>query len=1543
MRKALCLAFIILSLSPLYPRDIILPQDEAPESLFSLKLGDVDTDLFLSGSWKARAEVGAGFNLSRGAGFSYSAFPGLNSGFLFSQSPDILLSLWLMGKYFFEASFVEGYTLNTFLLGFDGEEEDFIQSVRIGNTETSISPLPFFPLPEASPSSLGGSIRTASKNFSFEGMVRFDPAAEQKIVYKGQYLLSEHRIPLPGYIRNRFFIIPGAPLSGPLILLIENNSGNITIENRTYSPMDAGSYAYSLQEGTLDFKEPLKARVIISYKSIPWDTDLGEGETLADYRLFGEGRDYLLLFDPGSYNPMERRGLYQVPEDIKLESLTEVFLVKKGETEGIRIEFSANRDDNILALKGTGPLDILDHNSFSPFKDEFPQLYGPSAYSAVPAFNGEILVQLGTYSENYEIPENLLPGSLRIFRNGLETKSYIIENERIMFNIAPGSGERIELTFRTYETKALGGDLLAAAGGEISINPETTLKYGTGFRWNIAGDYAETPEDNPGSLLISAALEGKRGSFSYSLETGASLSTPNTTGTLLLFGMGDHRLKTGISDNTIFPSSVPETDSATTAENRGKLFYSDYRLYNSAGGSVLQNYTWTPPEEQIFDYVTGNRPGPALAYTKTGDPFSGEVLIMDYHLQGGEWAGAQVSLSKNQIPPDLSSYTSLSLYWQGEGDFSGLEYRIEAGSIGEDLDEDGILDREESVYSKGFAFNHGSTVLLVGGGPKGTGNGYLDSEDFDGNGVLDRDNTLGIISVVPDELPGKGSFTKLEIPLTEELRNRLTRVPFIRIIIKNPDSQEARGRILAGNILFSGSSFNGKAEDPGTISAAEINTTGPVSGEALTDLFPEAGIFTESGGTEKVLAVDWSNLNGEAVITGYTAPVSAGLYGTIIWFMRFPEESNDGLSVTLAYSGGSGGGYSCTFTPPAETGWSKYELALSEPGVLRINGEEHPAEIDISPADYLSALSFTFRGTASGRVHIDTIYLKDPKTTLAGAVKLGLAYNHAGEILSWKGISLLKDFSISQDITLKSGAFALGFMESGTQQLFSYTRTEVTFLGLKLNGGLSLSLYPEGLNWQGSHSIILPLPGLILRDSFLYGGGINSGDYSRSNSLQTSALPFNWGLSSETALISKTLNQTWKSSFSYSSKSWGGISISAELHQASSEYAAPEKDYINSWIGGFKLILPFEDDPWPKRRGSLLLQTNGSRDWFGFSFIPLISYISEGTGLREHTSYGKGILSFPLRFYRESPREWGLMLQYSREFSSTDTALSSDFYEDAVLIGKAFIAAPFLLESVPFYEIFDQGLMNDYLTSQEGIRKGFYKPEAVLSLYFPAGSFWYNLFIPTSIELSVNQVLEKDGDAVSRIFSQMITARSMVLNLFGRFGLYPIFKLYRTEELVFSGSLLWEMEELGFTPDTYKLILQHSLTFFGESKRKLSIENHLILNLEDYKSMKEEGEFTYSWASPAAVIPDKIKERYPASFIHSETLSVKYYSSQDSTNVSSLSVFPLHKTSLLLENLGDIALWGGFGFYNETYPGLPEAKPVLLFGLNLGIEVNFRF
>jgi hypothetical protein len=241
-------------------------EDEAPETVFDSKIGDTDVDLYLEGYWDASVKAGLGFAFIPGLGWSYPyVFPGFPDGFEYDQKPDLILSLWLKERFFFETTIDEDYELNTYLLGYQGKPGEFVQSLKVGNRDVEISAFPYMEFPGSSRHSPAVSAMFQTERSQHEFLFRYDPSLPRKKTFIGKNEVEEARINPANYIRGRFFVLPDTEVNlTDLSLYIEDAKGTVLdSDRRRYRRATNFDYSYSPIDGTITLTNASAGRVLV--------------------------------------------------------------------------------------------------------------------------------------------------------------------------------------------------------------------------------------------------------------------------------------------------------------------------------------------------------------------------------------------------------------------------------------------------------------------------------------------------------------------------------------------------------------------------------------------------------------------------------------------------------------------------------------------------------------------------------------------------------------------------------------------------------------------------------------------------------------------------------------------------------------------------------------------------------------------------------------------------------------------------------------------------------------------------------------------------------------------------------------------------------------------------------------------------------------------------------------------------------------------------------------------------------------------------------
>ncbi len=1116
--------------------------EEDSETVFRTNLGDADVDLFLQGSWESSVSGSLGLSLVPGEGYNRSyTFPGFTEGLVFRQTPDLTLSLWLMERYFFETNYGENYRMNTYLLGYQGKEGEFVQSIKAGNKEIEMSPFPYMDFPGSSWRSPGLAAMFQTSRSRHEFFLRYDPSAAQKKTFVGKNEVNDLRRDPQYYVRGKFFVLPD-PAVDFVTVFIEDAEGSVRAgDGRRYKKATDAEAAFSLSDGTVTLAKPSAGRVLVFYekggqavgasslgsKALPayvqktasspveldplgtpedfsWSRGPYMGKPIARFRVSAAGNDCLLVYDPGLFTPFENQGVYSL-EGISVtdNDSSSIKIVRKG-SSGVY----ATKNALSLVLDGGNayvrvvsdpgkPRSMLNRY---PFADDLPRLYGPDLLSDGGGADFEILARTYTPVQAFVLTNDVIPGSVKVYRNGKREELFTVDyaSGTVAFSFEVASSDTIEIYYRTFSGEGEGGDILFGTGNTIQLRDDLVLKLAGSVRWNVLkGSYSTEPDDHPGSIGGSAEISYKGGKVSAVADGAVVYSNPDTSGLLRLLGMEKAEISIAMSKDNMFPSSVPASDffsGGLTSSNRGKLYFKNYETEDLVGNVSVNDYTWTPPSSQQFPYKDGSKPGPYVAGANA-EGFA-RVMVMDYDLSSSQkWVGAQINLSTGKSGSVNFSKISAIRFAYKVVAFSGAELslNLQTGAVSEDLDGDGVLDEESGASSRGYEFNDGVLTLYVGGGQKGLGNGKRDSEDANWNGVLEQENSELVFPGPADSssfgyaIAETGSWKTglLRVPAADA--NRLSKVRAVRIVLKKEGPGAASGKVLVGPIVFEGTDLASQVSGSGSLRMREILETlvdepAPVS---LAKAHPGTiDTFHSGGGDQKVLETIWKNfaVSDTWELKSFTTEVPAENYRRINLFIRTAKLGSGSASITLSYTDSEGKGITATFPVTATNTWERLSIDI---GKRRVTLGENvmPAPTVDSSYGKLTRFSLVQTGTDGGTMYFDELYLSDPAASVGFAGSLVATYSSPGTNIEVGTVPLLRNFAVTQKISGQSKTFQSQIEKTSDETttagyLYSSTSASGHVLSfLGLEGDFSLNVLDARVEYEGGHLVRFPAEG----------------------------------------------------------------------------------------------------------------------------------------------------------------------------------------------------------------------------------------------------------------------------------------------------------------------------------------------------------------------------------------------------------------------------------------------------------------------------------
>ncbi|MBI9106844.1 MAG: hypothetical protein JEZ04_08860 [Spirochaetales bacterium] len=1580
-KKILTLSMALLTFFPLLTsadEPPLLPAEEAQDSFVKASLGTEDVMLFLTGSWNAEIWASTGFGWSPEAGFDTTiAYPGMESGFSFFQTPDFTASLSIFDRYLFEAAFTDELEDSTFRLGYQGRPGEFLQTISAGNMGINLSEdaetSDFFYVPDGGPSSFGFYSSFNGGGSSHELLLRFDPDKEHTKVYIGTDSVTEIELEVSDYLRERFYYLPGAPASAAFYIestgstspAVTLSSGTIV---RSFKKLSADAYSYSPITGLLYLKKKPEGILLAYSADFDWtaavDNDYISGHILSDFQKTTSAGPMLCLSDKGDivltnageFSPFESAAAYNINTVLPEDSWkTRVYLAPSSSSlaGGIELNVSPMADAGIILLHPAGG-----GNSLYPLESltsDLRSVYGPEALKASDNNYLKLITVIREESTSYTL-DDPVPGTVRIYINGRETFNWDLSGNTVTFDTEPGNEDRIEIIYRKANSGETGGDLLFASANRFSITEGLSAAFNAGFRWNVlSGTYALPTEENSGYLNTSASFNydnsAKDGDLQITagITAGLKIQSDNSAGILVLKNMSDDSLGVNINSNLIFPAS-PSSYIGLLAGDRGLLYYKDYRINTSALSDGLQDYNDVIDESMIYspDESTAADKYKAGPYTTAAqkDGKSGEVLVMDWVLpSSGSWAGVQIPISRGSANTDLSGYNSVSFDCKSEGDLSGVEFYLEIGAVSEDLDADGVLDSETGQYSSGFTFNDKNTVAgtLIGGDSRGGGNNILDTEDINNNGFIDIDKSDAVAVFTTDAsdnaydadlvIPGSAwSRVRLYFSGTSESdRARLKNAEFVRITAVSTAAGEKTGRILIDDLRFEGKSLFPDSEAGLTepnFSEIEESLTAIEEKSSSPLIYP----YKNSADDNQVMRIDWA---APWRLYSVLSPIKYNDYGSIVFYIHVPELGSSPtdtsiLNFRMTDTGGSGIAASIPFSETSS--WQKIEIKPSD-NEIYIDDILSPAallSVDTS-AGSLIRLEIEVNDASSGILYIDEIHLLNPALNTTAGVTADFSMASGTPLLSAGALEIIGASSL-----ISSLSYTAVDEDQLVSDLDLYTGVKTRILGTDAALDISWENITGNSRLSAAHDIKIPLIGsyLSISDSFRTDNA-GGGDFTKTDNININAGPVSGRLAGFSATLNTgLLTQQWNSELSAAFSPFS-ISSSCEMLLSGTGYSGTWDNYFSGWASATVLAGVFDNSSLRMRKTSLKLS-------------PVLA--TKPLGIKANLSLGAGItdsryfdsaelkLGLPVNFQLDNS-EFSMEIGYVRSaefFDSAPVSLPVSFAEDLAGLFSLLAGRQYLYSSIPVAELFSDSTVSLFSTDclTAGIDEAVFGNSLYFSLSRDYSSRIIDLFLPHTLSIELGRDLVQDFTETEDELNFTLSCRTTARNLFGTAGAYSAFDFYYSDE--FSWSVDAVLSRLTDAVLTQEYFIEGGISIFGFEDQTLSLDTDLYIPVNKADSLWSFTEnLLYIWNFSPEVPLD-----LPLFTEEEEALQI--FTNEEKILIGFDTVFRTelkHVTSLIIPQTLTLSAFGSIGYKFNTL----SENNISLFGFSAGVSASIFY
>jgi hypothetical protein len=478
-------------------------------------------------------------------------------------------------------------------------------------------------------------------------------------------------------------------------------------------------------------------------------------------------------------------------------------------------------------------------------------------------------------------------------------------------------------------------------------------------------------------------------------------------------------------------------------------------------------------------------------------------------------------------------------------------------------------------------------------------------------------------------------------------------------------------------------------------------------------------------------------------------------------------------------------------------------------------------------------------------------------------------------------------------------------------------------------------------DWSGSHNLRIPARSSTFWVTDQYARSTSGEDvtFSRYNDVNVSAGPgsvtaFSGALDDGASLI-----QSWGGSTGWRAPDWNAeTDIRYILNTAGTEEGPA--DYFSSWIRDYALILP-SDGTVTNREAHHTIQTSAGTGIVSVEWDPELRMKAARAPVWNQENRWAGTLSVPLRF-----ASWSLTPSYRRdlrEVEQTGTDEDNRNYGDlwGHFINGTGGRLP-IFSYWPFLELFGKKDGESFARNTQGLAEATYETEFALTMSRSAGGGLADLVLPSTGSFSMERDYERKGDTTGWENEWRGSIGFSAVNLFGRFGLYPVLPVYNVDE--FTSLLQITLKDYNGipVPDPEEFLWQTNWSFTGLRGRRLTLDHRLNWNWDpESRNTTQEGRLDYIWrtaSQDAFRIPlfNRVIPRQNYLENTERLILTGLYPWKESPPEGEFEIaFTLrHESKWVFQDKGHLKGWLAFG--------LGDREGEFINGWELGLEAEFR-
>ena len=1430
---------------------------EAPEELMSYSLGDSNVSLFVSGTWYG--ELQANFGLYHSPIFG-TGFVSPETPLLFKQEADLTLALWINERWFVEASFLDDSSQNTYRAGYQGLSGEFVQYAGVGNTGLDFPSFPYLDLGGDSPSSFGFYGRVGNEKINVHTLLRYDAASSEEKIFAGGRERTYSDITVQNSIRGISFVLPDTNIDTDIIVFIEDEKGTIRdSEGRRWRQALSNEYSFSRTIGIVELSVTVSGMVAVAYgNNKPWLSSLGtylsasgflrdvqdwfDGIDLSLYPQCGGGFAIpgeaviggiaaLVVYEPGTFSPYEKRSLYNAPSSntekaalVQLSTGTEISGYELVQSENISIEdmpmFSdlgnpmydaGARKRSVFELVKGGSADRRDPAGRWPLALEIPEVYLPGN----KVYTGEVSLRFTNYNSlsGYFIGTDVIPGSVQVWRSGIQDSkfSYNASSGEVIINGAVGNNEVIRITYlKTNEAIQFGS--IAAGVGAIYKNSANNFsaQAALGIRWNLSQDaFTEESQSSTGVVGISLKTAWDYDYLKAQITGGFAFVQTDTTGLYRAAGMEGNELIVSMPFDSSFISNqfYLQSDSLFLSENkRAVLVFRNYNDNNILGDNLM-SIDWGAP------VVSGvNKPYPV----KDSSLGNTRVLVSEFTLDSdNNWTGFQIPLGANSELISQAGEIEIPFRLYGfNGDTGNLSLKIQIGSL------------------SGMDFTFSENVNLI-----------LEKELLAAGSVLDEGARI------------------IKFSINETDRQKLSDAKYLRFAAVYNGASEVSGRVLLAPPIVRGSAFRAIVKEGekirGITDSVTVTETKEFGANTLESKYGSVvNKLHDNNENQRVLKIEWdgsSPVGASVGADGRINKIPLENYRELSFFAKGQEtqDTEGNLRFVIAQGSDSISNTQLEAVIPLsalnENQWKKITIRYngSNKGI-KIDGEEinaaPPKYSRLSPAmeenntSYVAVLIEPDTLLSKGVLYIDEIILEDPVMNYRMNAGTAIEYKRDGTLVSIAGYPVLENLAISTAVEAEGRAQSETNDPNLKGSMVNRSGLAVSVLKTDLSGNVSFTAAEETFLWDADHSIAKKIGAFSVKETFYASPQSASAGHTVNMSF---ASDFHAKFKADAQYDLSRLKQEWNLDTGYNPKNEyiPAVFLRADAIWTKNDSINETENYGKLWLDSWQPLVPDAGaGAITRRTNTQIILTQRTKPLGAvITLNGLTNYSEANTAIRSENS---AFLDVPLVFDRLY-----FNFRAGRNFKRQRFYSSEDVIDDGEMFFKSAEEGLNFWQVFPFYSLFADEL-NSTMDKIEIDQYTAFIDHYSARVNLPNRYNLFSFFVPFRLSFRIERVLEQKMDTRTDTLNLGGSLGFTAINMFGAAGYKPIFKFYQSDEFshgIEASVIIPKDEEIKWGINS---VINNS--FIGFSRGLLNYVNVLSLRSDDYWTES----FTINWEIP---------------------------------------------------------------------------------------------